>query len=164
MIRPAFLLPGLLLAGLLAAGPAPAADGGLTVTQAWARPTTSTAKAGAVFVTLTNKGAATVLVGAETPAAERVELHTHVMEGAVARMRPVESIPVPAGGTATLAPGGDHLMLFGLRKGLAVGDRLPVTLRFQGGASVRTEAEVLAPGKEPGTGAAKGVGGGHHHH
>ena len=162
-IRPSLLLASGLALSLFAASPAVAADGALTVTQAWARPTTSTAKAGAVFVSIANSGAATALVGAETPAAERTELHTHVMEGEVARMRPVESIPVPAGGAVALAPGGDHLMLFGLKKGLAVGDKVPLTLRFQDGATVPAEAEVLAPGKEPRPDAGK-AGSGHHHH
>jgi len=146
-----------------AAAPASAADGTVTVERAWARPTTTQAKAGAAFVTLSNPGTADRrLVGAESPVSERAELHTHVMDGGVARMRPVESIALPAGGTVRLAPGGDHIMLMGLKRPLRVGERFAVTLRLDGGQAVEAEVEVLAPGTEPRADGGAGHHAGHH--
>jgi hypothetical protein len=53
---------------------------------------------------------------------------------------------LPAQGTVTFAPGGYHLMFTGLKRALAIGDRLPATLTFASGARVKTTFVVgLAP-------------------
>ena len=39
------------------------------------------------------------LIGASTYIADRAELHTHEMKGDVMKMRPVEAVEIPAGGT-----------------------------------------------------------------
>ena len=44
----------------------------------------------------------------------RVEMHETVHEGTMVRMRPLESLAIAAKSTISLAPGGKHLMLFGL--------------------------------------------------
>lgn len=46
-------------------------------------------------------------------------------------MRPVDSVPVPAGKDVDLAPGGLHVMVMGLHKTLAVGDRFTATVTFE---------------------------------
>ncbi len=119
-----------LLAGLLLAAPPVAAEGPIEVAEARARVLLAD-RPGAAWLTIRNSGPADRLIGAESPAAARVELHTHIHEGGVMRMREVESIAVPAGGEAVLEPGGDHLMLFGLRPGLAPGDEIPLVLIFE---------------------------------
>ena len=58
------------------------------------------------------------------------------------KMRPVKSIPVPAGGTVELKPGGYHIMLLDLKKDLKPGDTVPVTLSFEHGGELRIEAAV----------------------
>ncbi|MEG8019573.1 copper chaperone PCu(A)C [Sphingomonas sp. LR55] len=56
------------------------------------------------------------------------------MDGGVMRMRQlVDGLAVPAGGTATLAPSGNHIMLIGLKSPLKAGERVPATLRFARG-------------------------------
>lgn len=86
------------------------------------------------------------LVAASSPAAGRVELHTHLMENGIARMRPVEAIEVPAGGTAELKPGGDHVMLFDLVEPLKKGDKFPMTLTFEKAGAVEVTVNVEALG------------------
>ena len=88
------------------------------------------------------------------PAARVVELHTHVREGEVMRMRPVTDIPVPAGQTVELRPGGLHVMLIGLTGPLQQGSRVPLTLRFERAGEVQVELTVEAAG-------ARGSGHGH---
>ena len=56
-----------------------------------------------------------------------IELHQTQLQGGMSRMRPGK-LEVPAGGSATLEPGGWHLMLFGIARGLAAGDTVPLTL------------------------------------
>lgn len=98
---------------------------------------------GAVYVTLSNSGStADALVSASTDAAQMAELHETSHDGGVMRMRPVKSIPVPAGGKTELKPGGYHIMLMGLKHDLKPGDKVAVTLKFEHGGETRIEAPV----------------------
>ncbi len=135
-----FALAAALAASLAATVPA-AADGPLTVENARAR-ILLPSRPGAAWLTVRNTGGEDRLVGAESPAAERVEIHTHVHEGGVMMMRRVEAIDVPAGGEAALEPGGDHLMLFGLEAGLKTGGSFPLTLLFEKAGAVTVEVRV----------------------
>ena len=127
-------------AALLAAGPV-AAGGALTVEEARAR-ILLPSRPGAGWLTIRNSGAADRLTGVESPAAERVELHTHIHEGGVMMMRRMEGLDVPAGGRVALEPGGDHLMLFGLKRGLKPGDTFPLTLLFEKAGRITVEMRV----------------------
>jgi copper(I)-binding protein len=98
---------------------------------------------GAVYVTLSNAGSqADALISASSAAAGSVELHEIQKEGGVMKMRPVKSIPVPAGGKVELKPGGYHIMLLDLKHDLKPGDKVPVTLSFEHGGELRIEAAV----------------------
>jgi copper(I)-binding protein len=67
------------------------------------------------------------------------------MGGGMMTMQPVESIPVPAGEKVELAPGGYHIMLLEVKKVLAVGDTIEVTLTFEKAGEITTTAEVREP-------------------
>lgn len=82
------------------------------------------------------------VVGASTPAAERVELHVQMREGDILKMREAKSFEVPARQRLTLRPGGSHLMLVGLKQPLAKGGRVPLTLRFERAGELKVEIEV----------------------
>jgi copper(I)-binding protein len=98
---------------------------------------------GAVYVTLSNSGPqADSLVSASSDAAQTVELHEVKSEGGVMKMRPVKSIPVPAGGKVELKPGRYHIMLLGLKHDLKPGEKIPVTLKFEHGGEIPVEATV----------------------
>lgn len=86
------------------------------------------------------------LIAASSPAARRVELHTHIRDGEVMRMREVAAIELPANTAVTLAPGGLHLMLIGLARPIAAGETLPVTLRFERAGEVEVSLAVQAAG------------------
>jgi copper(I)-binding protein len=97
----------------------------------------------ASFLRLTNHGSVdSALVGARSPVAKVVELHTHTMEGGMMRMRPVEKIDLPAGKQVALQPGGLHVMLIGLKQKLVPGERIPLTLLFADGSEKALEAPV----------------------
>lgn len=86
------------------------------------------------------------LVAASSPIATRVEIHTMEDDGEVMRMRQVEAIDLPAGTDVSLAPGGDHLMFFGVDTA-ALGGEAEVTLEFASGATatVRLPLSASAP-------------------
>ncbi|QGU33429.1 copper chaperone PCu(A)C [Thermochromatium tepidum] len=97
----------------------------------------------AAFMRLHNPGTeARALIGAESPAAETVELHTHVEQNGMLRMRRLERIAVNAGETKTLAPGGLHLMLIGLKSELTPGQRIELTLIQDDGERLVIQAPV----------------------
>ena len=82
------------------------------------------------------------LVKAESPVAKVVELHTHINEGGVMKMRPVKDIEIKAKGEAVLKPGSLHVMLIGLKQDLKEGDNVAITLTFEDGSSKKVEAPV----------------------
>ena len=127
-------------AAALASASAGAAD--VHVEDAWARASAGAARNGAAYVTLVNRGADAALIGAESPAAARAELHMHIMDGGMARMRPAGGVPLPAGARVTLAPGGVHIMLMDLHAPLLEGAWFPMTLRFDDGDSRETKFAV----------------------
>ena len=75
------------------------------------------------------------LISVVSDVSAKVELHSHKKDGGVMRMRRILSVPVPAHSVAELKPGGDHIMLIGLKRQLKVGDHIMLTLRFQSGAT-----------------------------
>ena len=122
-----------ILAFALVVAATPLFAGDITVQDAYARASRPGAPTGAMFMTIRNSGeAADRLLAAESPVAQLVELHTHIDDNGVMRMRPVEGgLEIPAGGEHMLMRGGDHVMLMGLKQELAVGDTFSVTLNFE---------------------------------
>lgn len=116
--------------------------GNLGVTMPWSRALPPTAHTGALFVSIRNQGEKDYLEAAHADIAEAAELHTHVHENGLMRMRQVERIEVPAGGTLELAPGSFHIMLIGLREPLREGMHFPVRLEFAASGNVELQAEV----------------------
>jgi len=124
----------------------------VSVERPWSRATPPGAKIGVGFLQLRNAGASPVrVVGASSPVARRVEMHVTTREGDVMRMRQVESLEIPAGGTFELKPGGAHLMLVDLRRPLAKGERVPLTLELEKGGALQVELRVAELGaRSPG--------------
>jgi copper(I)-binding protein len=97
----------------------------------------------AAFMELTNEGRDDhALVAAESNACRAVELHTHLVEDGMMKMRPVDRIELRAGGVTRLEPGGLHVMLIGLERALSAGDEVGITLVFEDGSRKRVTAPV----------------------
>ena len=120
---------GLALVGLFSAGIAAAAD--LEVANPWVRGTVPAQKATGAFMQLSSKGGVS-LVGVGSPAANIVEIHEMVMDNNVMKMRAVPRLEVEAGKVLELKPGSYHVMLIDLKKPLAKGEIVPITLRVEG--------------------------------
>jgi copper(I)-binding protein len=111
--------------------------GALKIDHPWARPTVPGQSTGGAYLSVNNTGAtADRLIGGSSPVAARVEVHEMRMEGDVMRMREMPALDLPAGKRVVLAPGGLHVMLIGLKAPLKVGDKLPLTLRFEKAGAV----------------------------
>ena len=144
-MRRALVMSVVLLAvlALAACGGSGGTTGGITVSDAWARPSPMMNRAGAAYMVIQNNGAAEdKLLSVESDVAQTIELHeTKEMNGMMA-MSPVPNIPVPANGKAELKPGGLHVMLIGLNRELKAGDKVQLTLNFEKAGKVPVTAEV----------------------
>ncbi len=127
----------------LLAFPALAAD--IKVDDAWARPTLGQARNGAAYLTITTTGTPDRLVAVSAPVAGKAELHTMTMNNNVMQMRPVDAIQVTPGTEVKLQPGGLHVMLLDLKSPLKLGDKFPLTLKFERGGEVEVRVEVRQP-------------------
>jgi hypothetical protein len=147
MLRTA-LAAVLVLAVCACSEPPRQAQGGIAIVDPWARATPAGATVGAGYMQIVNNGPSPVkLVGGQTPVAERVEIHMMSMEGGVMAMRSLPGgLDIPAGGTVSLAPGGLHVMMIGLRQPLAEGESVPLTLIFDTGARIDVRLAVRSMG------------------
>jgi periplasmic copper chaperone A len=127
---------------------APEGDPDIKIESAWARETVAGQTGTAAYMTIANGGTADDLllsVSAEPPVTAMV--HQTSNEGGVSKMRPVDKgLPVPAGQSVTLQPGGTHLMIMGLDGPLKAGDRLKLRLKFERSGERPVDARVTGAG------------------
>ena len=114
------------------------------IEKPWARATAPGAKVAAGYMVIRNAGAAADrLVSASSPAAAaKVELHVHVNEGGVMKMREVPGYDVPGKGSFELKPGGAHLMFMQIKRPFKEGEKLPVTLKFEKAGEIKADFHV----------------------
>ena len=144
MFRP--LLPVLLLLAPILASCGENATSDIAVNDVWAR--ASVTDTGAAYARIENRGGADdTLIEALSPVAERVEIHDMTMDGMVMKMRRLDALPVKAGESVALAPGGKHIMLIGLHGPIEEGASVPLTLVFEKAGRIETEAPVRAAGQ-----------------
>lgn len=117
--------------------------GDIRIEQTWARASIGQARNSAAYMTLVNLGRERDrLIGVASPAAAKAELHTHVMEGNVARMRHLRAMDVNPGEPTVLQPGGLHIMLIDLKQPLKAGETMSLTLKFEKAGEVKVEVPV----------------------
>lgn len=136
------LLSALALLAMGGVAPAAAAEPGITVTGAWARAGLLPGRPGALYFVIENRGDADRLLEVTTTAAGRTEIHTHMEEGGVMKMRKLPGLDIPAASTVTFEPRGHHVMLFEPRSGLREGEEISVTLIFEQAGEVTVTAPV----------------------
>ncbi len=135
MTRIAVLVAGVLLSFSVSAQ--------IRIEQSWARATAPGARVAGGYMLIRNGGAAPDrLVAASSPAAGKVELHVHLNENGVMKMREVAGYDVPAQGTFELKPGGAHLMFMDIRQPFKEGEKVPVMLKFEKAGELRAEFHV----------------------
>jgi copper(I)-binding protein len=137
----AVLVAATLLAAFASAHAAP----GVSVTGAWVRtPPVPTAPTAAAYFDIVS-AAGGRLVAVSSSAAATTDLHEMKMEGDIMRMRALPSLPLPAGQPVKLSPGGNHVMLTGLKAPLKTGDTVTLTLTIEDASMHREQVVVKAP-------------------
>ncbi|WP_245835236.1 copper chaperone PCu(A)C [Thalassospira mesophila] len=138
-----FLGIATMVAGIVTALPAFAGD--ITISDAWAKESIGRVPNGAAFFIIHNAGAADKIVGATSDLADRTELHTHIMENNVMKMRRVEGgVDVPASGELAFKPGSYHVMFLDLHTPLKAGQHIPLTLQFEKAGDVPVDVDVIS--------------------
>jgi len=148
----AFTLTAVAIAALPAQAGSHGHGKGVMIMEPWARATAPTAKNGAAYFAIHNSGKmADKLVSASADVAKKVEIHTHINEGGVMKMRKVEGgIAIPAGGMAELKPGGYHIMFMGLHAPLKEGDSFPMTVTFEKAGAKKLTVKIMKMGMKKG--------------
>lgn len=119
------------------------AGGSVTVAHPWARATPGGAKVGVAFFEMkAGAGKGDRLIAASSTVAGGAELHNHIMEGGIARMRRVDAIPIAGGRSVVLGPSGYHVMLTDLRQPLKEGDLIKLSLQFEKAGKIEVDATV----------------------
>jgi copper(I)-binding protein len=98
---------------------------------------------GAAYLVIVNRGsAADRLESADADWAAQVTLHELVHEGDLVSMRELpDGLPIPAGSSVVLQPGGRHLML----EGVALDPHVtvaPLRLHFAGAGQIRAQLSI----------------------
>ena len=115
----------------------------VAIERPWARATAPGAKVAGGYMVLRNSGAAADrLVSASSPASAKVELHLHINDNGVMKMREVPGYDVPAKGAFELKPGGAHLMFTDIKRPFKEGEKVPVKLKFEKAGEVNAAFHV----------------------
>ncbi len=131
-----------------------AAAGGISVADAWARPTIGQSGTTAAYMTIANRGKeADILKRVRSKKVKSIEMHQATMTAdGVIKMRKVEGgLPIDAGASLVFEPGGTHLILLGLDNALNAGEQLLLTLEFDHAGPVDVLVPVSAVGPKTAT-------------
>jgi copper(I)-binding protein len=103
------------------------------VSKVWARATLIEGRPGVAYLNITNLNEVEItLIGALSEKARRIEIHNHLMEDGVMKMRRVMELTIRPNETIEFKTGSYHLMLFELNGILENGDKFPMVLKFKG--------------------------------
>lgn len=110
----------------------------IEVSEIYVKQTPPNAKNTAIFLKIKNNTAQNVaLVDAECDLSEYTEIHTILREGDKMTMIKVPELTINANSSLELKPGGDHIMLFDLKKPITKGSKANLTLTFSNGESLK---------------------------
>lgn len=98
------------------------------------------------YLSLTNHSAVDCELNAVvSDLAERVEFHQHIHEQGMMKMRPIQTVQVPAGEQVDFSPGGLHIMLFDVTKNLQPGDQGRLRISSDQCPTIEVLADVRSP-------------------
>jgi copper(I)-binding protein len=97
----------------------------------------------AAYMTLVNPGGRAIkLEAVECGCAEMTMAHRSSEQGGMAHMAPAGEVIVPPHGQLAFAPGGLHLMVMGLKRGLRLGEHVPIRITPQGSPALTVDFVV----------------------
>jgi copper(I)-binding protein len=115
---------------------------GIRVAHAWSRATSG--PSAEVFMDITSRLRADVLLGASTAIAATAVLEGAYLKDGEVATAPLASLELPVGATFTLSPNVVFLHLTGLREPLALGDEYRLKLSFATAGEIEIYVQVQA--------------------
>ena len=119
----------------------------VAVDRAWVRMPALAGGSAAGYFTATSSTGDRLL--AVTAPGARVELHESMTERGMTMMKPLAAVALPADRKVAFAPGGRHLMIFGLDAKAKPRDRIALTFHFGSAPPVTAPARLVGPGEGP---------------
>jgi copper(I)-binding protein len=123
-----------------------AAHGEVRIADPWVRATVARQKATGAFMKITSPVDAR-LVEVRSALAGEAEIHEMTMDGDRMKMRAISSLPLPAGATVELKPGGHHIMLLNLSAQIKENDTAPLSLIVETANGERETINIDAPAR-----------------
>ncbi|MEE9273494.1 MAG: copper chaperone PCu(A)C [Robiginitomaculum sp.] len=96
---------------------------------------------GAAYFDIVNTGSADTLLSVSGSLSKDIELHTHLHENGIMKMRKVDNVEIKAKQTTVFKSGGLHVMIFNM-KPLVKGAHIPLTLHFSKSGDVVVNLSV----------------------
>lgn len=117
----------------------------IAIQNAWVRPAREKQNT-ALYGTIKTDEDNLFLLQAKAEVANRTEIHTHLNEGGVMKMRPIDKLPCPQGETH-LKRGGDHVMLIDLKEDLRAEENqvISIAFTFSNGETLLADVPVKRP-------------------
>lgn len=117
---------------------------GLEIKHPHAKAPLTKARVTGGYLTIDNNGSTDDrLVAVKVDFAKKTEIHEMIMDGDVMKMRELEyGIAIPAGKSATLISGGNHVMFMGLKEELKDGDKRKAILVFEKAGEVEVSFSI----------------------
>lgn len=114
--------------------------------DAWVRLPAVAGRPASGYFTLRGGPRAATLVNVAADLAVRTEMHQTMTMGAGSTMRPLGRVTLPAEGEVRFAPGGRHLMLYGVNPSLKPGGSTILTFTFADGSRLQRKAWAIGAG------------------
>ncbi len=118
----------------------------LFVDQAWIRISPNKDMPSAGYFVVHGGETPVELRGVMTDRALRVEMHESIDKGGKMTMQPIDRVAVPARTQVAFAPGGKHLMLWGVNPEAVAQGKVPLTFLFSNGDRIIVDAVVQKTG------------------
>lgn len=118
----------------------------LYVDQAWIRLSPNKDMPSAGYFIVHGGKEPVKLLSVTTPMALRVELHESMNEGGLATMKPISSIDIPAKTDVKFAPGGKHMMIWGINPAALQAGKITLTFTFSNGDRILFDAVIQKTG------------------
>jgi copper(I)-binding protein len=118
----------------------------VAVDRPWVRLSAVPTNPSAAYFTLKGGPKDETLTAVSAPAATRTEMHESMSKGGMTAMAELKLVAVRAGDSVAFAPGGKHVMLFGLKSDVKPRGTTPLTFTFASGRTITVDARVVGAG------------------
>lgn len=87
---------------------------------------------GVAYLSIENNSKENLILNyVQSPRIDNIEVHQHLYENGMMKMREVRHLSIDPGQRLSMGPGGYHLMLFGVDKPFKEGESIEFTFEFQ---------------------------------